>query len=95
MNSEEDTTGKTEVLKDGPCLVSWGLPLSERRIVTNEEGKSLEYREGADLGAQRHSGGGRRWQALRGAGPSGVVPLREVEQQTVLRRGARGVKLKP
>jgi CDGSH-type Zn-finger protein len=34
------------VTKNGPYLVSGGLPLSEQHIVTNEEGDSLDYREG-------------------------------------------------
>ena len=46
MNSGESTNGKIQVLKDGPYLVSGGLPLSEQWIVTNAEGESLDYREG-------------------------------------------------
>jgi CDGSH-type Zn-finger protein len=52
MNSGETTTGKIQVLKDGPYLVSGGLPLSEQWIVTNEEGESLDYREGKKYPAQ-------------------------------------------
>jgi CDGSH-type Zn-finger protein len=37
---------KIEVTKDGPYLVSGGLPLNEQWIVTNAGGDSLEYREG-------------------------------------------------
>jgi CDGSH-type Zn-finger protein len=37
---------KIQITKDGPYLVSGGLPLSEQRIVTNAEGESLDYREG-------------------------------------------------
>ena len=95
MNNEEDTAGRMEILKNGPCLVDGGVPSSERGSVTNEEGELLEYREGANVGAQRRSGGCRRWQALRGVAPSGVAPVREAEQQPVLRRAARGVKVKP
>lgn len=46
MKSSESNNGKIEVLANGPYLVSGGLPLSEQRIVTNEEGESLDYREG-------------------------------------------------
>ena len=46
MNDSKDAKGKIEVLKDGPYLVSGGLPLSEQHIVTNAEGDSLDYREG-------------------------------------------------
>ncbi len=52
MKSSEHTAGKIEVLKDGPYLVSGGLPLSEQWIVTNEEGESLDYREGKKHPAQ-------------------------------------------
>ena len=52
MNSGETTNGKIQVLKDGPDLVSGGLPLSELWIVTNEEGESLDYREGKKYPAQ-------------------------------------------
>jgi CDGSH-type Zn-finger protein len=43
---------KIEVTKDGPYLVSGNLPLSEQWIVTNDEGDSLEYREGKKFPAQ-------------------------------------------
>jgi CDGSH-type Zn-finger protein len=43
---------RIEVTKDGPYLVSGGLPLSEQWIVTNAEGDSLEYREGKKFPAQ-------------------------------------------
>jgi len=46
MNSGETTNGTIQVLKDGPYLVSGGLPLGEEWIVTNEEGESLDYRGG-------------------------------------------------
>lgn len=52
MNRSETTTGKIQVLKDGPYLVSGGLPLREQLIVTNEEGESLDYREGKKYPAQ-------------------------------------------
>lgn len=43
---------KIQVTKDGPYLVSGGLPLSEQHIVTNAEGESLDYREGKTYPAQ-------------------------------------------
>ena len=46
MKGSEQVQGKIEVLKDGPYLVSGGVPLSEQHIVTNAEGESLDYREG-------------------------------------------------
>jgi CDGSH-type Zn-finger protein len=52
MKNDESTTGKIEVLKNGPYLVSGDLPLSEQWIVTNEEGDSLDYREGKKYPAQ-------------------------------------------
>ncbi len=52
MKSGESTSGRIEVLKDGPYVVSGGLPLSAQWIVTNEEGESLDYREGKKYPAQ-------------------------------------------
>jgi len=46
MKTNAPTQAKIEVTRDGPYLVSGGLPLSEQWIVTNAEGDSLEYREG-------------------------------------------------
>jgi CDGSH-type Zn-finger protein len=46
MEKSANTQMQIEVTKDGPYLVSGGLPLSEQWIVTNAEGDSLEYREG-------------------------------------------------
>jgi CDGSH-type Zn-finger protein len=46
MKGSEQEKVKIEILKDGPYLVSGGLPLSEQHVVTNEEGDSLDYREG-------------------------------------------------
>jgi CDGSH-type Zn-finger protein len=46
MKKDAQTHPKIEVTKDGPYLVSGGLPLSEQWIVTNDEGDSLDYREG-------------------------------------------------
>src|SRR6516162_6738579 len=52
MKGSEQEKGKIEVLKNGPYLVSGGLPLSEQHIVTNAEGESLDYREGKKYPAQ-------------------------------------------
>jgi len=38
MNTSEQPTAKIEIAKNGPYLVSGGLPLSEQWIVTNDEG---------------------------------------------------------
>jgi CDGSH-type Zn-finger protein len=46
MEKNGKTQTQIEVTKDGPYLVSGGLPLSEQWIVTNAEGDSLEYRAG-------------------------------------------------
>lgn len=46
MKSNKHEHGKIEILKDGPYVVHGELPLSEQHIVTNEEGDSLDYREG-------------------------------------------------
>jgi len=46
MKKSEQAKAKIEITKDGPYVVSGGLPLSEQWIVTNAEGDSLDYREG-------------------------------------------------
>jgi len=45
-------TAKIEITKNGPYLVTGGLPLSEQAIVTNAEGDSLDYKEGKKFPAQ-------------------------------------------
>ena len=52
MKKSEQPNTKIQVTKDGPYLVSGGLPLSEQWIVTNAEGESLDYREGKKYPAQ-------------------------------------------
>ena len=52
MKKPEHPNAKIEITKDGPYLVSGGLPLSEQWIVTNAEGESLDYREGKKYPAQ-------------------------------------------
>ena len=52
MKTSEHPKAKIEITKDGPYLVSGGLPLSEQWIVTNAEGESLDYREGKKYPAQ-------------------------------------------
>jgi CDGSH-type Zn-finger protein len=52
MNEHHQSTGKVTVTKDGPYLVSGNLPLSQQWIVTNQEGDSLDYREGKQYPSQ-------------------------------------------
>jgi CDGSH-type Zn-finger protein len=52
VKSEKQPEAKIQITRDGPYLVSGGLPLSEQHIVTNAEGESLEYREGRKYPAQ-------------------------------------------
>lgn len=52
MKKNEHPNAKIQITKDGPYLVSGGLPLSEQWIVTNAEGDSLEYREEKKYPAQ-------------------------------------------
>src|SRR5512144_1602822 len=56
MNNTETPAAKIEVTRNGPYLVSGGLPLSEQWIVTNAEGESLEYREEKRYPAQPQYG---------------------------------------
>ena len=46
MKEKAHPGAKIEIAKNGPYLVSGGLPLSEQQIVINAEGESLEYKEG-------------------------------------------------
>src|SRR5271155_5487024 len=46
MKNNEQPGAKIEITKDGPYLVSGGLPLSQQEIVTNADGDSLDYKEG-------------------------------------------------
>ena len=43
----KSTGRKITVTKDGPYLVEGDLPLANQHIVTNQEGESIEWREGA------------------------------------------------
>ena len=43
--TSEKQNAKIEITKNGPYLVTGGLPLSEQWIVTNAEGDSLDYQE--------------------------------------------------
>ena len=52
MKKSQHPNAKIEIKKDGPYLVSGGLPLSEQWIVTNAEGDSLDYREGKKYPSQ-------------------------------------------
>lgn len=52
MNTSEQPKAKIEITKNGPYLVSGGLPLSEQWIVMNAEGESLDNREGKKYPAQ-------------------------------------------
>ena len=52
MQSDRPPAANIEITKDGPYLVSGGLPLSEQHIVTNAEGESLDYREGKKFPVQ-------------------------------------------
>jgi CDGSH-type Zn-finger protein len=52
MTKATTPEAKIEITKNGPYLVSGGLPLSEQHIVTNAEGESLDYKEGKQYPAQ-------------------------------------------
>jgi CDGSH-type Zn-finger protein len=52
MKTNQTPATKIEIRKDGPYIVSGGMPLSEQHIVTNAEGDSLDYREGKKFPAQ-------------------------------------------
>jgi CDGSH-type Zn-finger protein len=68
MKTHQTTGAKIEITKDGPYLVSGGLPLSEQHIVTNAEGDSLDYREGKKFPAPAQY-------ALCRCGQSGTKPF--------------------
>jgi CDGSH-type Zn-finger protein len=46
MSPEQKPSPQIEICKDGPYLVSGGLPLSDQSIVINDQGESLDYQEG-------------------------------------------------
>jgi CDGSH-type Zn-finger protein len=46
MSPEQKPSPQIEICKDGPYLVSGGLPLIDQSIVTNDQGESLDYQEG-------------------------------------------------
>src|SRR5579864_5880113 len=52
MSASQPSTGEITVTNNGPYLVTGTLPLSEQWIVTNEEGESIDYREGKKYPAQ-------------------------------------------
>lgn len=52
MKSTKRPTMNIWVTKNGPYLVSGGVPIGEQWMVTNEEGESLEYRQGGKPSAQ-------------------------------------------
>ena len=45
MKTNPTAGPKIEITKDGPYMVSGGVPLSVQHIVTNEDGESIDYRE--------------------------------------------------
>lgn len=59
MKTNEQMSVKIQVIKDGPGLVSGGLPPSGPHIVVNAEGGSLNYREGEKYPAQEQYALGR------------------------------------
>ncbi len=46
MSPEQEPRPQIDICKDGPYLVSGGLPLSDQSIVINDQGESLDYQEG-------------------------------------------------
>src|SRR5579871_1651556 len=46
MKSAAQSGMKIQVTKNGPYVVSGGVPLGEQHIVTNPQGESLDYKEG-------------------------------------------------
>jgi CDGSH-type Zn-finger protein len=52
MEKQSHTSAQIQVTKNGPYVVSGGLPLAEQHIVTNAEGDSLDWKEGEKFPAQ-------------------------------------------
>jgi CDGSH-type Zn-finger protein len=61
-------TKKITVTENGPYLVDGGVPISHQHIVTNDEGDSLEWREGASVPSPKKC-------ALCRCGRSGTKPF--------------------
>jgi CDGSH-type Zn-finger protein len=52
MNKPNAATARVQIAKDGPYLVSGGLPLSTETIGTNSEGDSVKWKTGGTYPAQ-------------------------------------------
>jgi CDGSH-type Zn-finger protein len=88
MTKREHPKFKIEVTKDGPYLVSGGLPLAEQWIVTNAEGESLDYREGKKYPA-------RAQYALCRCGHSGTKPFCDGTHEKVAFDGTETASRRP
>jgi CDGSH-type Zn-finger protein len=88
MKGSEQVEGKIEVVKNGPYLVSGGLPLSEQHIVTNKEGESLDYQEGKKYPEQAQY-------ALCRCGQSGNKPFCDGTHKKVQFDGTETASRKP
>ena len=88
MKTHPTTGAKIEITKDGPYLVSGGLPLSEQHIVTNAEGDSLDYREGKKFPAPAQY-------ALCRCGQSGNKPFCDGSHTRVQFDGTETASRKP
>ena len=81
MNEKEQVGAKVSVTRNGPYIVSGGVPLTEQSIVTNAEGESLDYKEGQSYPAPQQY-------ALCRCGHSGNKPFCDGTHQKVSFDGA-------
>ena len=88
MKKKEHQDGKIEVTKDGPYLVSGGVPLGEQWIETNAAGESLDYREGKTYPATQQY-------ALCRCGESGNKPFCDGTHKKVSFDGAETASRAP
>lgn len=52
MNRQKTTGAKVQISKDGPYIVSGGLPLSKEIIGTNKDGESVKWKQGKKYPSQ-------------------------------------------
>jgi CDGSH-type Zn-finger protein len=88
MKRKAQPNAKIEITKDGPYLVSGGLPLCEQWIVTNAEGESIEYKEGKSFPAPPQY-------ALCRCGQSGNKPFCDGTHKKVQFDGAETASRQP
>src|SRR5436190_2040002 len=82
------TTPKITVTENGPYLVAGNVPLADQHIVTNQEGESLDWREGKSFPHQETY-------ALCRCGASGTKPFCDASHKKIGFDGAETASREP